>query len=145
MDIAVCGSGAAYAIDRGAPRTKPPRTAEPRHPIIHQSHHNKAECSQVCPLIVGQSMHLHAPQRNLTWIHPGVAQHQQEVDVEIYSNPSPAMAKGHMKRPCYGIQSTIPNTTAKPPARVINNTLIVPSTIPTIGCIQWHRGWLDWA
>ncbi len=35
------------------------------------------------------------------------------------------MAKEHMKRPCHGIHSLTPKTTAAPPLRFINNALIV--------------------
>ncbi len=79
MDIAVRGSGAAYAVDRSAPCTKPLRAAEPKHHIVHPFYQNKGECSQVCPPVDGKSMHLYTPQSNLTRIHMGVPHHQQEV------------------------------------------------------------------
>jgi hypothetical protein len=42
-----------------------------------------------------------------------------------YSNLSPATAKGHLKRPCHGIQSTTTKTKAAPPLHVINDAPIV--------------------
>ena len=119
MDITVCGSGAAYAIDRGAPCTKPPCAAEPGHRIIHPFHQNKGDCSQFCPPVIGKFTHLHTPQSNQRGFIQGCPNISKKLVLK-YLNPSPAMAKGHMKRPCNGVQSTTPKTMAKPPMHVIN-------------------------
>jgi hypothetical protein len=124
MDIAARGTGSVYAIDRGASCTKPPRAAEPGHHIVHSFHQNKGGRSQVYPPVVGQFMLFHAFQSNLVWIPLGVPQHQQKLVLK-YFNPSPASAKGHMKRPHHGIHGMTPKTTAAPPLGVINNAPIV--------------------
>jgi hypothetical protein len=129
MDITVCGSGAAYAVDGSAPCTKPPPATEPKYCFVHPFHQNSGEHSQVCPPVIGQSTRLHALQSNLVGIHTGVPQHKQEVVLK-YLNLSLAMAKGHMKWPHHGIRSTTPKTTTKPPSHVINSTPIMLVSSP---------------
>jgi hypothetical protein len=51
--------------------------------------------------------------------------------INKYLNPSPATAKGHMKRPCHGIQSTTPRARKEPAVHVPVNTF-PPAPVPSI-------------
>ncbi len=59
-------------------------------------------------------------------------------------NLSPAMAKGHMKWPCHGVQSTISSTTAAPPSCVITNAPIVLVPPPLlVASNNTGRDWIE--
>ncbi len=51
--------------------------------------------------------------------------------INKYLNPSPATAKGHMKRPCHGIQSTMPRARTEPAVHVPVGTF-PPAPVPSI-------------
>jgi hypothetical protein len=67
-----------------------------------------------------------------------VPQYNQETDL----NPSPATAKGHMKRPCQGIRSTTSKVAIVPPAQCINKATI--KLIPPSLLVASNNSWGEW-
>jgi hypothetical protein len=61
-----------------------------------------------------------------------------------YLNLSPATAKGHMKRPCQGIQSTTPKNVVTPPAPSIEASPIqmLPPPLFVASCDLWGH-WIE--
>jgi hypothetical protein len=79
----------------------------PRHHLgnIHTLHVNQNQRHQICSPVTVQPQYFNTPQSCPQGICQRVSKYDRVLSLK-YLNPSSAMAKGYMKRPRHGIQST---------------------------------------
>ncbi len=110
----------------GYPATTKPLYRSCLTPVIcsiHPLNQNTSQCGEICASIIMQSKNLNIIESHTKRFPQRVSKHQQEVDF----NPSPATAKGHMKRPRHGIRSTTPKANMRQSSiRVPDITFPVP-------------------
>ena len=77
---------------------------------MHALHMDTSQLHNVCTPIIVQPKDINSPQSHLTQFRARMPEHEQKMTLK-HLNPSPATAKGHMKRPGHGIWSTTPKPT----------------------------------
>jgi hypothetical protein len=85
---------------------------------IHTLNQNESERGEICASIFGQSK----KSSMLKAVRKGFLDGCPNINAKLilkYLNPSPATAKGHMKRPCHSIKSTTPRQKATQPDIVV--------------------------